>query len=717
MIVIDERKKEMVMALIQDKQYHPMKLREIAGFLQVPKSQRAELNAILDTLTNEGRIGTDREGRYIPISAVTAEGIFQSTDRGFGFVTVDGETDDWFIPEEATMNAVHGDRVCVVRVKCGSGTDNGKKIRTEGRITKILERNTTELVGIFHKSKNFGFVVPDRSKLNFDVHVSKEHTKGAVSGQKVCVKITDFGDDRHQPEGRITEILGHINDPGVDILSVVKDYALPTEFPDAVKAQLETVPEEVSEEQTEGRLDLRDVMTVTIDGEEAKDLDDAISLTMENGHYILGVHIADVSHYVTENSPLDREAINRGTSVYLTDRVIPMLPHALSNGICSLNMGEDRLALSCIMEVDGSGAVVSHKICESVIRVNHRMSYTKVFQVLQALDVDGNGDNPVPEYEDAVPMLLQMNRLSLLTRARRENRGAIDFDFPESKILLDEKGKVTSIVPHERNRATELIEDFMLLANETVAEEFFWLQLPFVYRIHEEPDFEKMEDLRKYVSHFGYSMHLSNETVHAKEVQKLLKSIQGAPEENLLSRLTLRSMKQAKYSTECLGHFGLAAKYYCHFTSPIRRYPDLQIHRIIKEYLHGNLSEKRISHYEAILPERAKQSSMTERRSEEAEREVEKMKKAEYMRGFLGETFDGLISGITSWGIYVELPNTVEGMVRLTDLRGDYFRFDAKTMTLTGEHTRKCYTIGQPMKVLVAAADKMTRTIDFVPAK
>ncbi len=716
MMVIDERKKEMVMALIQDKQYHPMKLREIAGFLQVPKSQRAELNAILDTLTNEGRIGTDREGRYIPLSAVTAEGIFQSTERGFGFVAVDGEADDWFIPEEATMNAVHGDRVSVVRVRYG-GTDNGKKMRTEGRITKILERNTTELVGIFHKSKNFGFVVPDRSKLNFDVHVAKEHTKGAVSGQKVCVRITDFGDDRHQPEGRITEILGHINDPGVDILSVVKDYALPTDFPDEVKAQLETVPDEVSEEQTKGRLDLRDVMTVTIDGEEAKDLDDAISLTTENGHYILGVHIADVSHYVTENSPLDKEAINRGTSVYLTDRVIPMLPHALSNGICSLNMGEDRLALSCIMEVDESGAVVSHKICESVIRVNHRMSYTKVFQVLQAMDAEGNGDNPVPEYEDAVPMLLQMNRLSLLTRARRENRGAIDFDFPESKILLDEKGKVTDIVPHERNRATELIEDFMLLANETIAEEFFWLQLPFVYRIHEEPDFEKMEDLRRYVSHFGYSMHLSNETVHAKEVQKLLKSIHGAPEENLLSRLTLRSMKQAKYSTECLGHFGLAAKYYCHFTSPIRRYPDLQIHRIIKEYLHENLSEKRISHYEAILPERAKQSSMTERRSEEAEREVEKMKKAEYMRGFLGETFDGLISGITSWGIYVELPNTVEGMVRVTDLRGDYYRFDAKTMTLTGEHTRKCYTIGQPMKVLVAAADKMTRTIDFVPAE
>jgi Exoribonuclease R len=773
--LIDQRKKELVLALIKDREYRPMRFREMAGFLQVPKSERGELNEILDLLIREQKISVDIEGRYISVAATMAEGVFQATERGFGFVTVDGEDEDWFIPAVHTGGAMHGDRVRVAILRRGGEADTyaggsafggfaskgrrgrrndrsyvestSRGPRTEGRVVAVLERNTSSLVGIFRKNKIGGRVIPDRSKCDFDVNIGPKDTLGAVSGQKVCVTITQY-DGPHGPSGRITEILGHVNDPGVDILSVVRDAGIPSEWPEEVKAELTEIPSEVASEAMEGRTDLRECLTVTIDGEDTKDIDDAISLTRENGVWKLGVHIADVSQYVREGSPLDREAVNRGTSVYLADRVIPMLPHALSNGICSLNQGEDRLSLSCLMEIDDSGAVVGHSVEETVVRVNRRLTYTWVQKVFDEADGTGEtdgtekeddrevreaGETPATEYdrlrednsgvgdpeetENVRAMLLMMRKLALIIRARRDSRGAIDFDFPESKILLDERGRVRSIEPYPRNEATRLIEDFMVTANETVAEEFFWLSSPFVYRVHEEPSADKMKELAGYVSHFGYSLHIGNGEVHSMDIQKFLRKLRGRREEALLSRLTLRSMRQARYSTECSGHFGLALRYYCHFTSPIRRYPDLQIHRIIKEQLHGTMNKRRLTHYNAILGEIAARASMTERRSEDAERTVEKMKKAEYMRGFLGEVYDGVISGVTSWGLYVELPNTVEGLVRLTDLRGDYYIYDAATMSLTGERSGRRYAIGDPMCVMVSAADKSSGTVEFVPAR
>ena len=739
--MIDERKKEMVLAFLKDRSYRPMRFREMAGLLQVPKEERGELNEILDRLIHEEKIAVDLEGRYIPMSATVAVGIFQATDKGYGFVTVEGEENDWFIPASYTGGAMHGDLVRVAVVRRGGDTGASENVsgrfasfsvqrrghrrhdrsredaaprgpRTEGRVVAVLERNTKVLVGIFRKNKFGGRVIPDRSKCDFDVLVGPKDTLGAVSGQKVCVTITQY-DGPHGPSGKITEILGHVNDPGVDILSVVRDCGLPYEWPEEVKQELATVPREVFAEEHSGRTDLRDVLTVTIDGEDTKDIDDAVSLTRENGVWKLGVHIADVSNYVLEGHPLDREAINRGTSVYLADRVIPMLPHELSDGICSLNQDEERLALSCLMEIDDNGAVIGHSIEETLIRVDRRLTYTYVQSVFD--DADERTENETDQQVRS--MLLLMRELAAKIRARRDARGAIDFDFPESKIILDERGRVNSIEPYPRNEATRLIEDFMVTANSTVAEEFFWLSSPFVYRIHEEPSQEKMKELAGYVSHFGYSFHVGNGEVHSMDLQKFLRKLRGKREEALLSRLTLRSMRQARYATECAGHFGLALSYYCHFTSPIRRYPDLQIHRIIKEHLHGTMNKRRETHYQAFLGEIAARSSMTERRSEEAEREVERMKKAEYMRGFLGEEYDGVISGVTSWGLYVELPNTVEGLVRLTDLRGDYYIYDAASMSLTGERSGRRYAIGDPMRVMVSAADKASRTVEFIPVR
>ena len=539
------------------------------------------------------------------------------------------------------------------------------------------------------------------------------------------VKVTDFGDERKKPEGRIKEILGHVNDPGTDILSLVRAYNLPEVFPEEVMKELEHVPDSLPTEGLkdlpegfEGRKDLRDLQTVTIDGEDAKDLDDAVTLELlENGNYRLGVHIADVSHYVKEGSELDKEALKRSTSVYLVDRVIPMLPHKLSNGICSLNQGTDRLAMSCLMEVDPHGTVVDHEICESVIRSDRRMTYTAVNAILSEADTKEKEEQKaglLEEYKDFVAMFERMKELSAILREKRSKRGAIDFDFPESKIILDEKGKPVDIHPYERNVATKIIEDFMLLANETVAEDYFWQSVPFLYRTHDDPDPEKMKQLGVFINNFGYSLRLTNGEVHPKELQKLLDKIEGKPEEPLLARLVLRSMKQAKYTTQCTGHFGLAARYYTHFTSPIRRYPDLQIHRIIKECLRGGLKEKRVAHYEKLLPQVAVQTSALERRADEAERETEKMKKCEYMSRFVGQTFEGVISGVTNWGFYVELPNTVEGLVRISELRDDYYIFDESRYELVGEMSRKVYKLGQTVRVVVAGTDKLLRTVDFV---
>lgn len=697
-----EARKRTVLAFIESKEYRPMKFKEMANFLQVPKGEREDLREILELLVSEGKIRINVKGKFKPLSAEFKVGIFSGTIRGFGFVRMEGEEEDIFIPEDSIHSALNGDKVEVEIVKEKTGR------KREGVIRKILERANEEIVGTFTKSKNFGFVIADNQKFGRDIYIPKEYIKGAVSGHKVVVKLTSYGSNKEKPEGKIVEILGHINDPGVDIMSIIKAYGLPMEFPNDVMKEIEKIPDEVDSKEFAGRMDIRDWQMVTIDGEDAKDLDDAITITKKGDLYELGVHIADVSHYVTEHSALDKEALKRGTSVYLVDRVIPMLPHKLSNGICSLNEGVDRLALSCIMEIDKKGVVVGHKIAETVVKVTRRMSYTSVKKILEEKD-----EEECKEYEQLIPMFELMQELAQILREKRRKRGSIDFDFPESKILLDEKGKPIEIKPYERNTATKIIEDFMLLANETIAEDFFWQEAPFLYRTHENPDEEKIKKLGIFIHNFGYFLHMGQDEIHPKELQKLLDKIEGTPEEAMISRLTLRSMKQAKYTTECSGHFGLSTKYYCHFTSPIRRYPDLQIHRIIKENLRGGLTEKRRIHYDKILPEAAIKSSTLERRADEVEREVEKMKKAEYMQQFIGQQFEGVISGITAWGMYVELPNTVEGMVRITSMWDDYYYYDEEQYLLIGEETNKQYKLGQKVTVTVKNVDKLVHTIDF----
>ncbi len=700
---IFEKRKKVIYDMMCDPQYVPMKEKELAILLQVPKEERASLRELLNALMLEGKIEVSKRGKYRKAQSAALIGTFVAHPKGFGFVEVEGRDEDIFVPETGTYGAMHRDTVQVALLPQSGGK------RAEGVIIRILERGIRELVGTFQQSKNYGFVIPDNQRILCDIFIPKEKCKGAVNGHKVLVEITDYGTSGRNPEGRIKEIIGHKNDPGTDILSIVYGYELPLEFPERVLNQAEHIPEEISQGDCRGRLDLRDTRMVTIDGEDAKDLDDAVSLSFDGELYHLGVHIADVSNYVQENSALDREALKRGTSVYLVDRVIPMLPHRLSNGICSLNQGVDRLALSCLMEIDRKGNVVSHRIAETVIRVDRRMTYTAVSRILEEQDPE-----VIREYEELVPMFRQMAELSDILRRKRRKRGSIDFDFPETKMILDEKGKPVEIKPYDRNRATKIIEDFMLIANETVAEDFFWQQTPFVYRSHENPDPEKMQKLALFISNFGYGMKGIRDEVHPKEIQKLLGRIEGTPEEAMISRLTLRSMKQARYTTECTGHFGLAAKYYCHFTSPIRRYPDLQIHRIIKDVLRGRMKEEKRAHYEEILPKVAEQSSKCERTADEAEREVERLKKAEYMESRIGQIYEGVISGITSYGIYVELPNTVEGMIHVSNLYDDHYIYREESCDMVGMSTGKVYTLGEKVKIQVRDANKETRTVDFV---
>ncbi len=716
---VRENRKKIICDLVNDELYTPMKEKELAMFLQVKKEDRQEFRSILDELLEECKLMITGKGKYMKSNGKVLTGTFISHAKGFGFVEIEGRDEDLFIPEDKVHGAFHRDTVQVSLLSQAPDKNSGK--RQEAQVVKILARGMNQVVGTYEQSKsNFGFVVPDISKLPQDIFIPKERSKGAVNGHKVVVEITDYGSDYKSPEGKVVEILGHINDPGVDIMSIVRGYELPVEFGEKVMNQVERVSKEVSEADMAGRRDLRDVVMVTIDGEDAKDLDDAVSVTFADGKYHLGVHIADVTNYVQENSALDREALKRGTSVYLVDRVIPMLPHALSNGICSLNEGVDRLALSCLMTVDTDGEIVDYEICESVIRVNKRMSYTGVKQILEDETIVQR-EEAFRQYASLVPMFKQMETLAAALRSKRRKRGSIDFDFPEAKIFLDKEGHPLQIKPYERNVATMIIEDFMLAANETVAQHFYWMEMPFVYRVHDVPDAEKIQKLSTFINNFGYYMKsigrakskVSDQEVHPKEIQKLLDRISGTPEEAMISRLTLRSMKQAKYSTESTGHFGLACQYYCHFTSPIRRYPDLQIHRIIKEHLRGRMKEERAGHYRSILTEVCRHSSETERRADEAERETEKLKKAEYMEERIGQVFDGVISGITSWGVYVELPNTVEGLVHVSRLPGDYFYYRESTYEMVGEATGKAYKLGMPVKICVVGTDRMTRTVDF----
>ena len=712
-----KERKETLMALMNDKAYVPMKLKELAILLGVPKEDRGELEAVLKALMADGKIAVSKKGKYARAEIFAETGVFTAHYKGFGFVSVEGRESDLFIAPDNTGDAMDGDTVQVTVEEARNGR------RAEGTVIKVLKRANETVVGMYEKSKknHFGFVIPDNPRITMDIFVPEGMDMGAVSGHKVMVKLTSYGGKRKNPEGQVVEILGHVNDPGVDILSIVRAYGLPESYPEEVMEEAARVPEELSAETVEeelkkGRKDLRSVPMVTIDGEDAKDLDDAVSISKEceDGRtiYHLGVHIADVAHYVTEKSALDTEAYRRGTSVYLVDRVIPMLPHRLSNGICSLNAGCDRLALSCLMDMDEKGNIIGHEICETVVRIDRRMTYTAVNAVLTG----GNTDESL-ETEGFSSMFRLLDEAAGILRKKRMERGAVDFDFAECKILLDEKGRPEALVPRERNAATMLIEDFMLAANETVAEDYYWQQIPFLYRTHEKPDEEKIRRFAILINNFGYSLHIGNGEVHPKEIQKLLSRAAGTPEEAMLSRLALRSMKQAKYTTDCVGHFGLAARYYTHFTSPIRRYPDLQIHRIIKENLHGRLGEKRLSHYGKLLPEAAVWTSSRERLAEEAERETEKAKKVQYMERRIGEVFDGVISGISNYGFYVELPDTVEGMVHVSELDGDYYVFNEAHYELVGERTRKRFKLGQPIRVQVVAVDRYLKTIDFLPVR
>ncbi len=741
-----DRRKKFILELMGDPIYQPMRLREISSLLRLSKEEKRELYDVLDELCEEGKVSVDRKGRYEKVKGkwkkkkddryyddrreeygseygrkkkdknkkdknkkeqpegIQAEGTFIGHPKGFGFVEIEGQDEDIFIPESDTGTAMHQDKV---RIIIRDDKKEGK--RQEGVVVKVLERGMPEIVGTYQLNRDFGFVISDNPKFSKDIFIPRKEAAGIKNGDKVIAVITDYGSGNKNPEGKIKENLGNIRIPGTDILAIVKSFGIPSEFPEKVMKQAQRVPDHVLDADRDGRLDLRHLQTVTIDGEDAKDLDDAISLTKEGAIYHLGVHIADVSNYVQYNSALDREALKRGTSVYLADRVVPMLPERLSNGICSLNQGEDRLALSCLMDINEKGKVVSHQIAETVINVNERMCYTDVKNILEDTDEEAK-----KRYDALIPMFFMMKELSGILRNSRHHRGSIDFDFPESKIILNAAGKAIDVKPYEANVATKIIEDFMLMANETVAQEYCTEEIPFVYRTHDNPDPEKVESLLTLLHNQGVKIQKAKEEITPKEIQQIIESIEGLPNEAMISRLVLRSMKQAKYTTECSGHFGLAAKYYCHFTSPIRRYPDLQIHRIIKDNLRGRLMrEGRTEHYAEILDEVARQSSVCERRADEAERESDKLKKAEYMSYHLGEEFEGIISGVTGWGLYVELPNTVEGLVHVNTLRDDYYVFNQESYELCGEMTKKVYKLGDKVRVRVADADKMLKTVDF----
>ncbi|MCR5204056.1 MAG: RNB domain-containing ribonuclease [Lachnospiraceae bacterium] len=730
-----EEKKERIYEYLKSKEYTPMKLKELAVLLQVPRAEKEEFKEVIDKLISEGKVLYDSKSRIKLAGDEMVVGFFSGTSKGYGFVRVEGEDADIFIPPDKTGSAHDKDKVLVCIAEQSMGRSR------EGEVVSILERSDDAITGTFQRTKTYGFVIPDNRKFGSDIFIPHGFTKGAVTGHKVVVEMTDFGGPDKNPEGHIKEIIGHIDDPGTDILSVIRAFNIPLEFPEGVVNELKTIPEEVREEDTEGRLDLRSEKTITIDSETAKDLDDAITITKKDSIYTLGVHIADVSQYVTENSPLDKEALKRGTSNYLIDSVIPMIPHELSNGICSLNQGTDRLAMSCIMEINGKGEIKGHRIAETVINVDRRMTYTNVQRVNDAIaayqgtkaelfeklsdpdtdikslrfssEIDEEILQTLDEYRDFAEMFDMCLELSEILRARRHKRGSIDFDIPECEIIVDEKGMPIEIKPYDRNRATKIIEDFMLAANETVAEDYFWQEIPFVYRTHDTPDPEKITKLGIFINNFGYTIKMGQEDIHPKELQKLLEKIEGTDEEALISRLTLRSMKQAKYTVTCDGHFGLASKYYCHFTSPIRRYPDLQIHRIIKENLRGKLNEKRINHYTKILSDVAFLSSKCERRADEAEREVQKLKKIEFMAPHIGEVFDGVISGISTMGIYIELPSTVEGIVKIDEIKDDFYFFDEEKYALIGRNFNKTYKLGQRVKVKLEEADKLLRSIIF----
>lgn len=693
-------RKEKVLGFIEQQEYLPLRLEEIAVMLDVPKEDIGQLSAVLEELICEGLVIQTKKKRFASTKSLGfVQGIFQGNERGFGFVLA--EPSDLFVPAEAGLGALHGDKVLAKITR----SDRGGK-RREGEIVRILERANHTVIGLFEQSRNHGFVVPDDKRISKDIYIPKSEWNGAKDKQKVVAEIIEYFGARRSPEGKIAEILGNPAEHDTMIRSALRRYGIRDMFPESVLEETSRVPDQVTKRDLEGRKDFRDRLVMTIDGDDAKDFDDAISLEkLENGHYLLGVHIADVSHYVTIGSELDQEAYQRGTSVYLVDRVVPMLPEALSNGICSLRPHVDRLTMSLEMEVDGKGVVKRYEFVPGVIRSDYRMTYHNVTRTLE--------DPDYHEYDQLREQFLLMRELAEILQRKRTARGSLDFDFPEAKIMLDERGKPISIEKYEITVSNHIIEEFMLLANETVAEHVFWLGVPLMYRIHESPSGEKMEVFSKMARRFGYALKGTAE-LHPRALQEILKACKGKKEERILSTMMLRSMMKAEYKGENLGHFGLAAKYYCHFTSPIRRYPDLIVHRVLKELCRGSMSEERKKFWKRLIDEAAGQCSAAERNAEEIERDVDDMKKAEYMQQFIGEVFEGVISGITSFGMFVELENTVEGMVRLVSLERDEYQFEEEQMMLLGRRTGHCYRIGDTVQVRLVDAKPALRQIDFV---
>jgi len=696
--------REALMDFMKEQAYKPMTLQELERVFEITKQDRMDFAKVLKNMEKEGLIVKTRTEHYgVPERMGLVVGKLQGHSKGFAFVIPETERPDVFVPSSNLNGAMHNDRVVV---KITKEVPGGKKC--EGEIIRILERGNKQVIGLYEDSGNYGFVVPDETRISQDIFIPKTSRAGAESGDVVIVEITVWPEKRRNPEGKVVEILGKKGEKGIDILTIIKKHGLPEEFPHKVESYAEGIEEEIPSEEYERRLDLRNVRIVTIDGEDAKDLDDAVSIEiLPNGNYYLGVHIADVSHYVKDKNPLDKEALKRATSVYLIDRVIPMLPKKLSNGICSLNPKIDRLTLSCLMEIDHKGKVVDHTITESIIRTSERMTYTNVTKIL--VDKD-------PEIMDRYDYLLDefkvMEDLCKILYNKRIVRGAIDFDFEESKIFLDDLGKPIEVEPYERSISHRIIEEFMLVCNETIAEHMFWSSTPFVYRTHEEPDEEKLMIFNEFVHNLGYVVKW-NQEVHPKALQEVIEKVKGQKEENVVSTLLLRSMKQARYTPECTGHFGLAARYYCHFTSPIRRYPDLMIHRIIKEFINGQLTEKKIKKYAGDVEYASKQSSEMERVAQEAEREVDDLKKAEYMSERIGQEFGGIISSVTNFGMYVELPNTIEGLVHISTITDDYYIYDEKHLSLVGERTKRVYRLGDEVSIKVASVDLFAHQISF----
>ena len=634
------------------------------------------------------------------------KGVFRGNEKGLGFVKIDGQDEEIYISRGNTKDAVNGDEVLI---KIINDTVEGN--RKEGKIVKTINHKRNEIVGTFTKRKNFGFVVPDDREFNTDIFISKKSFNKAKNNQKVVVKITKFPQGNKSAEGEITEIIGGINEAGVDMLSLIKEYNLPYEFPDEVILEAKKVENKITKKELQNRLDLRSKNIFTIDGEDAKDLDDAIYVTkLENGNYELGVSIADVSHYVAENSKLDQEAIIRGTSIYMLDRVIPMLPKELSNGICSLNANEDRLCLSVISEITPDGEIVSSDIRKAVINVKERMSYADVQKIL-----DGKNKKVLKRYEKYIEDFKLMEELAKILKQKREGAGSLDLDIPESKVILDKNGFAIDIEKYKIYFANEIIEQFMLTANEIVAEKFYWLEAPFIYRVHEEPDTEKVNALNKFLFNFGYKIKSNKEKVYPKAFAEVLEKVKGREEEMVVSNLILRTLKVARYESENKGHFGIASKYYCHFTSPIRRYPDLFIHRIISKYIDNSyiLNEKNLEKYKEQATKYSQTSSEREKIAQKVEREAIAIKKAEYMQNKIGKEYEGIVSGITAFGMFVELENTVEGLIKFEDLGNEYFIYNDENKTLIGENSKKVYKIGDKIKIKVIYANKQLRRINF----